>query len=143
MKQNQKGYHCWITNISKNKVIIGDLGLPIAPRQTIDLLDPKRSYFTIEQIEKSVASGSLYKRINQKVIVIRKAVPEKPQERQINVAETSYPYKLLYLMELENPVFEELEFDSTDEADEAFANKNADYVNDERSGIDISKHTNE
>lgn len=117
--------------------------MPIAPRQTIDLLDPKRSYFTIEQIEKSAESGSLFKRKNQKVIVIRKSAPEKPQARQIDIATTSYPYKLRSLMELENPIFEELEFESTDEADEAFATKNADYVNDERSGIDISKHTND
>jgi hypothetical protein len=141
----QKGAHCWVTNVTKTRIIIGDLGLPIAPWQTLDLLDPRYSILTAEQVAKSEESGSLCKRKKQKVIVVRRSEPVKVQERQIEVSKASYPYKLRSLVEIENPIFEELEFEMDDAANEAFANKNADYVNEERGGItgDISKFSKE
>lgn len=50
----------WIINVSKLNVSLTDLGLTIHVGQSFNLLDPKRFSYTLEQLEASLASGSLF-----------------------------------------------------------------------------------
>jgi hypothetical protein len=64
----------WVTNITNLNVSLMDLGLTINARSSVNLLDRKHYYFTIEQLEQSAKSGSLFKKSNK--IVIRKVAPK-------------------------------------------------------------------
>jgi len=124
MGKFNKGYHCWLINISKKKIVLGDLGFTLQPRQTIDILDDKHSNYTVEEVEKSINGGSISKRLNRE-IYIRMVPPPKQQARKLQVSKTSFPYKQRTIVEIEEPNYEELNLD-IGISDEEFANENAD-----------------
>ena len=51
----------WITNISKMNVCLRDLNLTVKARSSINLMDLKHYRYTLEQLQKSAESGSLYR----------------------------------------------------------------------------------
>lgn len=121
MRIENKGYHCWVTNITKLNIMIGDLRIAIPPLSTIDLLDYKHSNFSVEQVAMSINKGSLHTRLNQKKILIRESAPKETQ-RRIDISKTSFPFKNTIGIKAEEKKYKEIEQDFED--DEAFARDN-------------------
>jgi hypothetical protein len=64
----------WVTNTSTERdVALGDLRITVRRCKTINLLS-KYYHFTLEELEKSAATGSLYKKSN--VIKVRRTAPK-------------------------------------------------------------------
>jgi len=125
---------CWVTNLTNRKVVIGDLRWTIKPHTTVDLLDPRHSNLTSEQVEQSRKSGSLAKREKQEILKIRLSEPElNNKSRTIDISKTSFPFKAKSLVQLEQKKFEELEFEEhSNSSDLTFANEQAE--------IDLDEH---
>lgn len=64
----------WVINTSKKNVMLSDLYLTIPAGKYYNLLDKKHFYYTEQQLDESLKSGSLYKK--QKMI---KKCEDKPQ----------------------------------------------------------------
>jgi hypothetical protein len=128
MGKLNKGYHCWLTNITKYKIVLGDLKFTLQPRQTIDILDDKHSNYTVEEVQKSISSGSISKKLN-KSIYVRTSKPEPKRERKIKISEISYPYKSRSIVEVEEPNYDELEIEFSDEE---YAEENANLAGNEK-----------
>jgi hypothetical protein len=64
----------WIKNITKQNISLYDLNLTVKPLASINLLDYKHYCYSLEQLEKSVESGSIYKKRNK--IKIRNEQPQ-------------------------------------------------------------------
>lgn len=90
-------------NISNRDVSLSDLNLTIRAKRTINLLDSKHYSFTFEQLQKSLESGSLFKKrhilkfLNKK-IEIPKLLSEKkdiifPTKHRSTVVVNYYEYK--------------------------------------------------
>lgn len=126
-RSKSKGYHCWLTNITKNKIVLGDLRFTLKPYQTIDILDDRHSFYTIEQVANSIKNGSISKRLN-KSIFVRMSEPSKLPDRQIDMSKTSFPYKQRTIVEVSEPNYEELEIGMSDEE---YADENADSAGSE------------
>jgi len=130
MPQN-KGYHCFVTNITKNDIHIGDLGIIVNPYKTIDLLNEKHSILTIDQVKKSIEQGSLFKRIQKKQLLIRQSAPQKA-ERILDVSKVIFPHRKRTAVKFEEKVFEELEIGLNLEDEEIFAEEMADIASENR-----------
>lgn len=117
MKNNKDSF--WITNISKKAIHLGDLAVIIYPMRSLNLLS-KNHNLTIDQLEKSKTSGSLFAKRN--AVVVREVPPEKEQQIRIDVKEdATYPSKHRSVVEIENIKYEELAVD-----DDTYAAENAD-----------------
>lgn len=123
-----KGYHCWLTNITNRKIVLGDLKFTLQPHQTIDILDERHTIYTVEQIEDSINGGSIGKRLN-KTIFIRKSEPKVKVDRKIDISKVSFPFKQRTIVEVEEPDYEELHIGISDEE---YADENADIAGAER-----------
>ncbi len=101
----------WVTNISNKNVMLSDLYISIKANSSVNLLS-KHHYFTLEQLEKSHASGSLYKKRDK--IVKRKVPPppEEPAQLQVDL-HSVVPSKPRSIFEIEHKRYVELEI--TDE----------------------------
>lgn len=64
----------WIVNISKKNVCLRDLALTIYSRRSMNLLDSKHFSYTLEQLETSAASGSIFAKST--MIKVRKVAPQ-------------------------------------------------------------------
>lgn len=100
----------WVTNISNRNVMLSDLRYAIPAGKSINLLG-KGFNFTKEQIEKSICSGSIFKK--SYFIKIRKVKPIDPSLLVIKIKEsdearysTSLPPRSM--VKIETPKFEEL-----------------------------------
>ena len=63
----------WITNISKMNVCLRDLAITIKANSHANLLDSKHYKYTLEQLEKSAESGSIFRKSDK--IKVRKVLP--------------------------------------------------------------------
>src|SRR5579885_2867901 len=63
----------WVTNICNRNVSLADLDLTIKAFTSVNLLDKKHYPYTLEQLQKSATSGSLFAKKN--MIVPRKNPP--------------------------------------------------------------------
>jgi len=52
----------WVVNISPKQILLEDLATSIKPFTTVNLLDPRHYKYTLEQLNKSKESGSIYKK---------------------------------------------------------------------------------
>ena len=120
MTNNQDQSVFWITNISDRNVSIGDLKTTIGPYQSINFLS-SHHHFTIEELEKSLTSGSLYEK--RDILKLRKVPPgesvfQKPPIQVYKgprgITRVSRP-----IVKIDAPKYEELEF-----SDEKFALEN-------------------
>lgn len=101
----------WITNVSKIDVSLGDLNFTIPSGRSFNLLDKKHFNFTLEQIQKSVESGSIFRKRDK--IIIRKFAPVtgKPvkmavvKNGQRNLQRTNRKT----IIQIENKTYEELD----------------------------------
>ena len=111
----------WITNISNRNVSLADLNLTVKAFSSINLLDKKHYSFTIEELLKSEASGSIFKKSNK--IVVRKVAPAIIKMNMPMIAETYIPSRERSVYSIKEEKYEEL-----DMSDEDFAKENADII---------------
>ncbi|HUU88073.1 MAG TPA: hypothetical protein VMX17_10015 [Candidatus Glassbacteria bacterium] len=113
---NNKGYHCWVSNITKRDIRLADLGVCIRSKTTLDLLSCNHSHLTVAQVKKSIENGSLKKRIMQKALFLRYSEPEAKVPRQIEISEAIFPERKRSIIVHKEPEFDELDFTLEDEA---------------------------
>ncbi len=134
------GYHCWVTNMTKRDILIGDLGARIPSMKTVDLLDDWHSIYTLERVQKSLESGSLFARKKAKQILVRQSAPGQKPPRTLDVSNVSYPNRARSTIKFEEKVFEELEIGGSREEEEIFADEMAESaVVDHAATIDLLK----
>jgi len=114
MEKKEKTF--WITNISSFNVSLADLNLTIKPNSSVNLLDKKHYYFTIEQLEKSAKYGSIFKKSDK--IIIRKIAPNS-KKKEIELSK-----EILYKAEKSLYKIQEQKFEELNISDEEFANEN-------------------
>lgn len=111
----------WVTNISKRNVSLSDLNLTIKAFASINLLDNKHYSYSIQQLQASAKSGSIYAKRDK--IVVRDVAPEMLKMNVPRLAETYIPSRERSVYVIENKEYEELNM-----SDEDFAKENADIV---------------
>jgi hypothetical protein len=126
-KQPPKSF--WITNITKMNVGLYDLNFTIPPYSSVNLLDSHHFSFTIEEIQKSATSGSIYKKRDK--IVVR----EKPpiiNKKNLVIVHSSFPSKERSLYSIKQEKYEELEI-----SDAEYAEQNADFADLDQKSLKI------
>lgn len=106
----------WITNISKYNVSIYDLNLTIKAFSSVNLLDNKHYSYTLEQLEKSLLSGSLFKKRDK--LTKRKSAPILRLEKKEIIEDAVLPDRKRSIFENKDSKYEELNvFDEFEEED--------------------------
>lgn len=118
----------WLTNTSNRNVSLADLNLTIKAYSTVNLLDKKHYEYTLEQLVKSIESGSLFKK--KSMISLRKVPPQRVKSDILFNRESFTPSRSKSILEIKQENYEELEM-----SDEQFALENADI----ELGLDNSK----
>src|SRR3990167_9030865 len=115
---NGKEHGFWLTNVSRKNVCLSDLAITIPAKRSMNLLDPKHFTYTLEQLEQSAASGSIF--IKRDKIKVRNVAPDvvvKPGIYVLNESRGTKPRSLLQIVEKR---YEELNV-SDEKFDEEFA----------------------
>jgi hypothetical protein len=106
-----KDQEFWIVNISNRNVTLSDLNLSIKAGSSVNLLDKKHYHLTMDQLQKSLTSGSIYKKRDK---IFKRVVPptfkKDPMAIDMNAVVSS---RSKSIFEIKEERFEELEF--TDE----------------------------
>jgi hypothetical protein len=118
MKKTNKEF--WVTNLSNRDVSLADLNLTIKAFTSVNLLGKKYNY-TLEQLEKSVASGSIFRKRDK--IVKRTFPPEFIKMNIVNMSDANIPSRERSVLEIKEEKYEELMV-----SDEEFAKENADLI---------------
>jgi len=101
-------------------VSLYDLNLTIRAFTSINLLNGHYN-LTLEQLNKSVESGSIFKKRNK--IVKRSVPPTLIKFNVVDITENNIPKKARSVLEIKQEKYEELSM-----SDEDFANENADLA---------------
>lgn len=110
----------WVTNISKLNVSLGDLRFSIPAGKSFNLLDSKHFHYTLEQLQKSAESGSLFKKRDK--IILRKNSPLNDHNViKLEVSSVPFPHRKRTTIKVEHKVYEELQL-----SDEKFAEEFSD-----------------
>jgi len=109
----------WITNISNKNVMLADLNVTIIAHKCLNLLG-KHSKLTVEDINKSIVSGSLFKKRDK--IKIRHSAPLTNKEIIKDDKKSIIPNRTKSTHFTKEETFEELSL-----SDEKFAEENADF----------------
>lgn len=125
----------WLTNISKRNISLADLNLTIKALSSINLLDTKHYNYTLNQLEKSAESGSIFKK--KFMLAIRKVAPEIIKMNIPLKEETYIPSRERSTLIIKEEVYQELNvIDDQKLSDEQFAKENADIAElDNQKGI--------
>ena len=115
-----KNAHCWVVNITNRTLFIHDLGLQIAPNSTMDLLGIKNENLSIDQVQNSINSGSLYNLRNE-VCACKPPLPRN-FEKKVAVYKEGFPRICKTAVKIEEKIYKELEIDSEELE---FSNENA------------------
>jgi hypothetical protein len=107
----------WVTNISNRNVTLTDLALNIPAYRTVNLMDTRHYQYTIEQLQKSATSGSLF--LKRNMIVVRKVAPEIHKEKKSINHQAVIPSRERSVLEIKEEKYEELQV-----TDEEFASDN-------------------
>jgi hypothetical protein len=128
MKTKPKSPEFWLTNISNRDVSIADLNLTVRSFSSVNLLDKKHYSYTLEQLQASATSGSVFKK--KHCLVVRKVAPE-TIKMNIPLAEETYiPTRERSVLEIHEEKYDELNV-----SDEQFANENAELAELDRKKI--------
>ena len=111
----------WVTNISNRNVTLSDLALNIPAYRTVNLMDTRHYQYTLEQLQKSATSGSLFFKRN--MIVVRKVAPEVHKEKKSVNHQAVIPSRERSVLEIKEEKYEELQV-----SNEEFAIENADLA---------------
>ena len=107
----QKDLSFWITNISDRNVSLSDLNITIKAKSSVNLLNKKHYSFKLEDLEKSLSSGSLFKKRDK---LFKRVVPPVKENTFTQIDNSAiFPSKTRSIFEFQEEKFEELEF--TDE----------------------------
>lgn len=111
----------WVTNVSNRNVTLSDLALNIPAHRIVNLMDTRHYQYTIEQLNKSYESGSLFKKRDK----IRKRIlaPEVHKESKPIDKQTAIPSRERSVLEIKDEKYEELQI-----TEEDFALENADLA---------------
>jgi hypothetical protein len=112
----------WVVNISKRDVSLRDLNLTIRSRASVNLMDPKHYRYTLEQIKKSVESGSIFNKRDK--IKVRKIPPYIETSRILLSKNPLYNYDKVY----SQVSYEEKHFEELLVSDEQLASDLADLI---------------
>lgn len=112
----------WVSNISSMNVSLTDLALTIKAYDSVNLLS-KHYYFTKEQLDKSVSSGSIFKKRNK--IVVRINAPQIFKIDAPFTYETYIPSRARSNIQIKEEYYEELQV-----SDEEYALQNLDITDD-------------
>lgn len=108
----------WVANISNMNVSLADLNLTIKAYSSVNLMDTKHYQYKIEQLKKSVESGSIFKKRDK--IIVRKIHPEVLKANIPLTRETFIPTRERSMLSIKEENYEELNV-----SDEEFAKENA------------------
>ena len=109
MKKESSAF--WITNISNKNVTLSDLYISVKANSSVNLMS-KHYYFTLEQLEKSVASGSIYKKSDK---IKKRKIPPPPESTILQVdLHSVVPSKPRSIFEIEHKRYIELEISDED-----------------------------
>lgn len=111
----------WVTNICNRNVSLADLNLTIKAFSSVNLADDKHYHYTLEELEKSAQSGSLFKKRN--VIYVRKVPPTMIKVGIPLARETFLPSRERSVFSIKEENYEELNI-----SDEQFASENAEIA---------------
>ena len=113
--------HFWLTNMTNRIISLPDLCVSIKPYSSVNLLDKKHYKYSVEELEKSLESGSIYKKRDK--IALRK-IPPQTEKKQILITENpSFPLKERSIVPSNEVQYEELNV-----SDEDFANENSELI---------------
>lgn len=119
----------WVTNMSPMNVTLADLALNIKAFSSVNLLDKRHYKYTLEQLNKSKESGSLFKKRDK--IAVREVAPPDPEKQKTPFAQSSFfPDRARSLYKIEETEYEELAVSDQDQKkqDELYAKENADLA---------------
>lgn len=126
----KEAIYFWVTNMSPRNVTLADLALNIKAYSTVNLLDQRHYKYTLEQLLKSQASGSLFKKRDR--VVVRDIPPPDPDKKsKIPFIESAVlPTRQRSLYKIEDQEYEELMVTEEDQKkqDEIYAKENADLA---------------
>lgn len=111
----------WLTNTSKRNVSLADLGLTVKAMSSVNLLDNRHYYYTLEQLQKSAATGSIFNK--RKILFVRIVEPNIIKMNVPLIKETYLSSRQKSLYEIKEDNYEELNV-----SDEEFAAENADLT---------------
>ena len=111
----------WITNTSPFNVTLSDLAVNIKARSTVNLMDDRHYNYTLEQLQKSTASGSIFKKRDK--IAVRHLPPQIDKEKMIVNMEAVIPDRSRSVFSIKEETYEELQI-----SDVEYANENADLA---------------
>ncbi len=94
----------WVSNISNRNVTLSDLALNVPAFRTVNLLDKKHYKYTLEQLEKSRDSGSIYAKRDK--IRVRQVAPEIIQPNMPFLKETYIPSRERSILEIKEQHYE-------------------------------------
>ncbi len=115
--------------MSPMNVTLADLALNIKAFSTVNLLDKKHYSYTLEQLLKSKASGSLFKKRDR--ISVREVAPPKKKPEVIPFIQSSViPDRTRSIYQIDDKEYEELRMNQEDQKkqDEIYAQENADLA---------------
>lgn len=121
MKTNFQKSAFWITNTSPFNVTLSDLAVNIKARTTINLMDQKHFKYTLEQLQKSATSGSLFKKRDK--VVIRFLPPVINKEVMKISKESAIPGRERSIFNFKEEKYEELDI-----SDDQYADENAELA---------------
>lgn len=119
----------WVSNISPMNVTLADLALNIKAFSTVNLLDKRHYRYTLEQLQKSQASGSIFKKRDK--ILVRNMPPPGPEKTKTPFAQSSFfPDRARSLYKMDDTEYDELKVSEEDQKkqDELYAQENADLA---------------
>lgn len=119
----------WVTNMSPMNVTLADLALNIKAFSTVNLLDKRHYAYNLEQLQKSAASGSIFRKRDK--IAVRDVPPPEPEKRKTPFAQSSIlPDRARSIYEMDDTEYDELKVSEEDQKkqDELYAQENADLA---------------
>ena len=123
----------WVSNISDRDISLCDLRLTIRARRNVNLLDARHYHYTLAQLQKSAASGSLYAK--GKNLKVRPGQPQVVVSRGPELSQAPQLLKpLRSQIKIEIPQFDELVVADT-AAEDALAAETADIAFAERAPV--------
>lgn len=111
----------WVTNTSNRNVSLADLNLTIRALTSVNLLDSRHYQYTLEQLQKSVDSGSLAAKRDK--IVVRKNAPIVEKKTLPFDRETFMPSRERSVFSIKEEYYEELTI-----TDDQYAIENVDLA---------------
>jgi hypothetical protein len=118
----------WVTNMCDRNVSLADLNVTIPAFRSVNLLDNRHYYYTLEQLQKSQQSGSLF--IKRRIISVRQSAPAIIKSEMPFLQEAYLPTRERSTLEIKEEHYEELEMTDMDQKkkEEEFAKEHADFA---------------